>query len=235
MSRLDWRANGVPTPGLAFPATSSGPKRRLNAIWLSSSIVWPRSTSTEYASSAARISAKVASSTGPPASTPPISAANSGCKLVIVIATVELSLFRMVRPADRRDRRRPEAGRSHGPADIPDGWPEILRYLTPRCDGGDEGGDRGMDWRDSGFVLRARRHGESGIVAELLTAEHGRHAGLVRGGQMPRRRALLQPGNRLAVTWRGRLAEHLGAFECELLEPHAARLLDDPDRLAALG
>jgi DNA repair protein RecO (recombination protein O) len=92
-----------------------------------------------------------------------------------------------------------------------------------------------MEWRDSGFVLATRRHGESALIVELLTAEHGRHAGLVRGGQSPRRRALLQPGNRLAVNWRGRLPEHLGSFECELAEAHAARLLDDPDRLAALN
>jgi DNA repair protein RecO (recombination protein O) len=92
-----------------------------------------------------------------------------------------------------------------------------------------------MDWRDSGFVLSVRRHGESGLIVELLTREHGRHAGLVRGGQSPRRRALFQPGNALAATWRGRLPEHLGMLECELVEAHAARLLDDPDRLAALN
>ena len=92
-----------------------------------------------------------------------------------------------------------------------------------------------MEWRDTGFVLAARRHGESALIVELLTAEHGRHAGLVRGGQSPRRRALFQPGNGLAVHWRGRLPEHLGAFECELLEAHAASLLDDADRLAALN
>src|SRR6188508_1862904 len=92
-----------------------------------------------------------------------------------------------------------------------------------------------MEWRDAGFVLHARRHGESGLVVELLTAEHGRHAGLVRGGQSPRRRALLQPGNAVAALWRGRLAEHLGTLECELLDAHAARLLDDPDRLSGLN
>src|SRR5438876_10292102 len=92
-----------------------------------------------------------------------------------------------------------------------------------------------MEWRDSGFVLNARRHGESALIVEVLTAEHGRHAGLVRGGQSPRRRALLQPGNAVVAAWRGRLAEHLGTLDCELVEAHAARLLDDPDRLAALG
>jgi len=92
-----------------------------------------------------------------------------------------------------------------------------------------------MDWRDTGFVLAARRHGETALIVELLTAAHGRHAGLVRGGQSPKRRALLQPGNRVAASWRGRLAEHLGTFEVELLRPHAAGLIDDPDRLAALS
>jgi DNA repair protein RecO (recombination protein O) len=92
-----------------------------------------------------------------------------------------------------------------------------------------------MEWRDAGFVLSARRHGESGLIVELLTAERGRHAGLVRGGQSPRRRALFQPGNAVTALWRGRLAEHLGTLECELTEAHAARLLDDPDRLAALN
>jgi DNA repair protein RecO (recombination protein O) len=92
-----------------------------------------------------------------------------------------------------------------------------------------------MDWRDTGFVLTARRHGESGLIVELLTAGHGRHAGLVRGGQSPKRRALLQPGNLVAAAWRGRLEEHLGTFEIELSRAHAAGLIDDADRLAALS
>ena len=92
-----------------------------------------------------------------------------------------------------------------------------------------------MEWRDSGFVLAARRHGESGVIVELLTAEHGRHAGLVRGGQSPKLRAVLQPGNEVLAVWRGRLAEHLGMLTCELVRAHAARFLDDPDRLAGLA
>ena len=92
-----------------------------------------------------------------------------------------------------------------------------------------------MEWRDLGFVLGARRHGEGALIVELLTAEHGRHAGLVRGGQSPRRRALLQPGNLVAAHWRGRLAEHLGQLECELVRAYAAPLIDDPDRLGGLA
>lgn len=91
-----------------------------------------------------------------------------------------------------------------------------------------------MEWDDRAFVLNARRHGESAAIVELLTGEHGRHAGLVRGGQSPKLRAVLQPGNEVAAVWRGRLSEHLGTIACELVRPHAAGLLDDPDRLAGL-
>ena len=91
-----------------------------------------------------------------------------------------------------------------------------------------------MEWRDTGFVLASRRYGESGLIVELLTRGHGRHAGLVRGGQSPRLRAVLQPGNEVAAVWRGRLAEHLGTIACEIVRAHAAGILNDPDRLAAL-
>jgi DNA repair protein RecO (recombination protein O) len=92
-----------------------------------------------------------------------------------------------------------------------------------------------MQWRDTGFVLAARRHGESALIIELLTQEHGRHAGLVRRGQSPRWRAMLQPGNEVAAVWRGRLDEHLGTIGCELMRANAAHFLDDPGRLAALN
>ena len=56
-----------------------------------------------------------------------------------------------------------------------------------------------------------------------MTRDHGRHAGLVRGGK----RAIAQPGNRVHAHWRARLAEHLGTFRCELTNAFAARLMDD--------
>jgi len=92
-----------------------------------------------------------------------------------------------------------------------------------------------MEWSDEGIVLSARKHGESAAIVTLLTREHGRHAGLVRGGAGRRARGLYQPGNRLHATWRGRLAEHLGSFSCELTEAVAAPLLEDPLRLAGLS
>jgi DNA repair protein RecO (recombination protein O) len=45
----------------------------------------------------------------------------------------------------------------------------------------------------------------------------------------------LQPGNLLSVVWRARLADHLGGFTVELIDPLAARVLDDQAALAAIG
>lgn len=92
-----------------------------------------------------------------------------------------------------------------------------------------------MDWSDQGFVLSARRHGESSVILSLLTEEHGRHAGVVRGGQSRRHRAVLELGNLVAATWRARLEEHLGNYTVELEIGYAARVLDSADRLAALS
>ncbi len=79
-----------------------------------------------------------------------------------------------------------------------------------------------MQWTDEGIVLGVKRHGEASAILELMTREHGRHLGLVRGGAGSRMRPILQPGNRVAATWRARLDEHLGNYTVEGLELAAA-------------
>lgn len=92
-----------------------------------------------------------------------------------------------------------------------------------------------MDWSDEGIFLSGKPLGEANLIAEILTLEHGRHLGLVRGGRSRRVRPTLQPGNLVRVTWRARLSEHLGGFNVELMEAHGARALDDARALSAIG
>jgi len=92
-----------------------------------------------------------------------------------------------------------------------------------------------MDWRDDGIVLSLRKHGESSVIVHLLTREHGRHSGLVRGGNSKKLRGVLQPGNEVHANWRARLEEHLGGYSIELLDGHTGRVLSDPNRLAAMS
>lgn len=90
-----------------------------------------------------------------------------------------------------------------------------------------------MDWRDEGVLLAIRPHGEGSAIAEVFTAAHGRHAGVIRGGASRRMAPVLQPGAQLAVAWAARLAEHIGTFTAEPLRSRAA-VLGDAARLAAL-
>jgi DNA repair protein RecO (recombination protein O) len=92
-----------------------------------------------------------------------------------------------------------------------------------------------MQWTDSGIVLGARRHGESSVILELMTAKHGRHLGVVRGGRGRRYAAMLQPGNGVLATWQARIEDHLGAYTVEAERHRAAELIGSAAALYAIG
>ncbi len=92
-----------------------------------------------------------------------------------------------------------------------------------------------MEWQDRGVVLGGRAYGESSVIAELLTAHHGRHLGVVRGGRSRRLRPVLQPGNTVAATWRARLDDHLGSFTIEPLALRAGWFIDRAESLQAVN
>lgn len=82
-----------------------------------------------------------------------------------------------------------------------------------------------MQWSDEGIVLGVKRHGEASAILELMTREHGRHLGLVRGGSGRMMRPVLQTGNLVNAVWRARLDQHLGHYVVEGLNLRAASLL----------
>ncbi len=92
-----------------------------------------------------------------------------------------------------------------------------------------------MHWTDDAIFLAGRPHGETSLIAEIFTRYHGRRRALVRGGRGRRLRPVLQPGNLLRVTWRGRLEEQLGSFGVEPLKLHAGRVIGDSFALAGLA
>ena len=92
-----------------------------------------------------------------------------------------------------------------------------------------------MDWTSEGYILSVRKHGETSAIIDALTPDRGRHLGLVRGGVSRRARPVLQPGNKVKLSWRGRLSEHLGSYTVEPLTARAAELMDDRLSLAGLN
>jgi DNA repair protein RecO (recombination protein O) len=92
-----------------------------------------------------------------------------------------------------------------------------------------------LEWSDDAIVLSVRPHGETSAIAELLTHDHGRHLGLVRGGASRRTKPVLQPGNLLHVTWRARLNDHLGHYTVELSRARAGDMLESREALVGLN
>src|SRR6202035_271096 len=92
-----------------------------------------------------------------------------------------------------------------------------------------------MEWDAPAIVLDVRPYGEGDAIATVMTAEHGAHRGLARGGGARSRTATWQPGNLVQARWVARLADQLGSLSAELVHPGAALAMDDPLGLAMLS
>lgn len=92
-----------------------------------------------------------------------------------------------------------------------------------------------MEWQSPAVVLDARPYGEGAAVVTLLTEEHGRHAGLAKGGASRAQAGIWLPGNLVEARWTARLADQLGALGGELVHPAAALAMEDPFALALLS
>jgi len=92
-----------------------------------------------------------------------------------------------------------------------------------------------MEWRDQGMVLSVRKHGETSVILEVFTSEHGRHAGVVRGGTSRKLKPVLQPGSQVQVDWSARLETHLGSFRVEPIRSRAAQVMGNRRALEGLN
>ncbi|HPN05643.1 MAG TPA: DNA repair protein RecO [Hyphomonadaceae bacterium] len=90
------------------------------------------------------------------------------------------------------------------------------------------------EWSDRAISLGLRRFGETGAILEVFSREQGRRRGMVYGGASRTKRAPMQPGNTLLVTWKARVDDSLGAFTAETDTERAAIHLADAEALAGL-
>ncbi len=92
-----------------------------------------------------------------------------------------------------------------------------------------------MEFEDEAFVVGVRAFGESGAIAEFLTAQRGVWSAHVAGGASRRLKPFLQPGTPVRIAYRSRLSDQLGAARVEAKGEGAAAYFDDPLALAALA
>ena len=90
-----------------------------------------------------------------------------------------------------------------------------------------------MNLRAPAILLAARSQGETGAIARLLTAEAGLVAGYVAGGRGRQMRAVMVPGNRVALDLVTRSASQLPFARLELEHSRAA-LMTEPLPAAAI-
>jgi DNA repair protein RecO (recombination protein O) len=91
------------------------------------------------------------------------------------------------------------------------------------------------EWTDRAISLGLRRYGETGATLEVFAREHGRRRAWVHGGASRTKRAPMQPGNTLQVTWKARAEDSLGFFTAEMESERAARHMADAEALAGLS
>lgn len=91
------------------------------------------------------------------------------------------------------------------------------------------------EWRDQGAVLAVRKLGETSVIVDVFTENHGRHSGVVRGGISRKMTPHLQPGGQVALTWKARLEDHLGSYTFEPIKSRAAAVMSDALALSALN
>jgi DNA repair protein RecO (recombination protein O) len=84
------------------------------------------------------------------------------------------------------------------------------------------------------ILLAARAHGETAVVARLLTEEYGVVAGYVAGGRGRQLRPVVIPGNRVALDLSARSESQLPFARLELVESRGP-WLGEPLPAAAIG
>ena len=91
-----------------------------------------------------------------------------------------------------------------------------------------------MQFRAPAIVCAARPHGETAVIARLLTAQHGLVAAYVAGGRGRQLRPVLVPGNVVEAEVRARSDSQLPFARLELVESRGP-WLGEPLAAAALG
>ena len=91
------------------------------------------------------------------------------------------------------------------------------------------------EWIDKGIVLSVRKYGEKGLIANVLTEEHGRHLGWLSNRSNNNILSHIQPGNIVSVSWKSRLIEQMGNYKIELISSVSGKMFDDKLKLQALS
>lgn len=88
---------------------------------------------------------------------------------------------------------------------------------------------------DEALVLSVDKYGDHDAIVSFFCHGHGLARGVVKRGMTSKNRADVQPATQVEATWKARLPEHLGTLTLEAKHSYAARVMQDPLKLTAVG
>ena len=93
-----------------------------------------------------------------------------------------------------------------------------------------------MQFSDEGYIIKLTRHGENSLIVTVLSAEHGKVSGYVKGAISKKKLGIYQLGNKISFNAYSRLEENLPSFRgVELMQACAVNFFNNPKRLALLS
>lgn len=93
-----------------------------------------------------------------------------------------------------------------------------------------------MQYSDQGYIIKTHRHGENSLIVTVLSHEHGKLSGYVKGGVNKKYVGVYQLGNEISFNAYARLEENMPQFRgVELLRPYAVNFMSDSQKLAVLS
>jgi DNA repair protein RecO (recombination protein O) len=88
-----------------------------------------------------------------------------------------------------------------------------------------------MEWHDSGIIISNSKYNDKTLIIACLTETHGVRSGLINKSKNNNNITL---GNKVEITWRGRLENHLGRFTINSYTPIYQHIFHDYTRLNAV-
>ena len=93
-----------------------------------------------------------------------------------------------------------------------------------------------MQFSDEGYIIKVLKHGESSAIVTILSAEHGKIQGFIKGGLSKKKLGVYQLGNLISFNAYARLEENLSQFMgVELIKSNAVKFFNSEKKLAVLS
>lgn len=93
-----------------------------------------------------------------------------------------------------------------------------------------------LQFSDEGYIVKLLHHGENSLLVTVLSAQHGKVTGFVKGALSRKKLGIYQLGNAISFNAYARLEENLPQFRgVELLHAHAVSFMNDARKLVTLS